>query len=357
MSHRKTGAASIRDGTIRRGAESYTYRTSFSSELRFRCLPGCGLCCRTYRIPLSGSDLRRLEEVADPRACSTIVFADSPEVGEKLAFMETGKGESCCYLDGEERCSVYAHRPLYCRTYPLIRDTYEHLELSVDHTCPGVGEGDPVGKEQIEEALLLEAGQRPEALRVEESAANFRLICGSLKAMGVHTDARLIRAVCSELIRRGLEYRRDSEILSYLGGVSAALARLLAGTGNIDDPGAADELVEGVEDLLEAKPEEISGSELSEGGASHLSDYLTEWVHRQALLRFVHAAALARPRRENVLQAFFRFLVHGVSEILAGAGRLRRRDGELRISERVVREAIRCNEGPLRSRCASVVSR
>jgi len=349
-----TGAASVLRGTIRVGSDSFAYRTSFSSGIRFRCLPGCGLCCRTYRIPLMESDLDRLKQVVEPEACSRIAFVKHEQGA--AAFMENRKGEGCCYLDEDARCSVYDIRPLYCRTYPLIRDTYEQLEMSVDHTCPGLGEGDPLSTEQIEEAFLLEAESRPEALKLAESSANYRVICGSLKAMGVYADAELIRALCAELIGRGLASRRCKRILSYLGGALAALSQLLAGKGNITNPEAAARLGEGVEDVLAGKPAEAEGSELSEGAAEKLATYMAEWIRRQALLRFVHAAALARPRRENVLHSFFAFLVQGASEILAGAEGLRRQEAEQRVTARLMLEAIRRNEGPLRRKCASVVS-
>jgi Fe-S-cluster containining protein len=373
MSDLAIGAAPVLRGTIRVGSDSFGYRTSFSSGLRFRCLPGCGLCCRTYRIPLTESDLVRLKQVVEPEACSTIALAKHEQGGGIAAFMENGKGKGCCYLDEDARCSVYDSRPLYCRTYPLIRDTYEGLEMSVDHTCPGVGEGDPVTTEQIQEAFLLEGKSRPEMLDLTESCANYRVICGSLKAMGVYADAALVRSVCAELVRRGLNSRRSSEILAYFEGAAAVLARLLAGAGNIVNPEAAARLIEGVEGNPGGKAAETTGdagtvpgetdrgfleeSELSEGAAESLADYLAEWIRRQALLRFVHGTALARPRKLNVLNSFFAFLVHGAHEILTGAEGLRRQEGEQKVTARMMRAAIRENEGPLRSRCASVVSR
>jgi Fe-S-cluster containining protein len=380
MSDQAIGTASALQGSIRWGANRLEYRTSFSSGLRFRCLPECGLCCRMYRIPLTESDLVRLKQVVDPEACSTIAFEKHGQGGGLPAFMENGKGKGCCYLDEDALCSVYGNRPLYCRTYPLIRDTYEGLEMSVDHTCPGVGEGDPVTAEQIEEAFLQEGKSRPEVLDLTESSANYRVICSSLKAMGVYTDAALIRSVCAELIRCGLTSRRSVEILSYLHGAAAALTEVLAESGNITDPEAAIRLVEGVKDILDRSPAtnawdggtrpgdagrsgaggqdaESGGQELSQGAAAALADYLVEWIRRQALLRFVHATALARPRRENVLRSFFAFLAHGACEILTAAERLRRQEEEQKVTARMMRAAIRENESPLRSRCASVVSR
>ena len=83
---------------------------------------------------------------------------------------------------------------------------------------------------------------------------------------------------------------------------------------------------------------------------------MAEWVRRQALLRYVHTAALACPGRLNVLHPFFAFLAEAACGILTDAEGLRSREGEQRIDARLMREAIGRNEGPLRSRCASVVS-
>lgn len=164
MSNLAIGAASVFRGTIQVGEDRFEYSTSFSSGLRFQCLPGCGLCCKTYRIPLTAADLDRLRRVVEPEACSNIAFNHGLQGGGIAAFMENEKEKGCCYLDEELRCSVYGSRPLYCRTYPLIRDSYAQLEMSVDHTCPGIGSGDLVTTEQIEEAFLLEGENRPGSL-------------------------------------------------------------------------------------------------------------------------------------------------------------------------------------------------
>jgi Fe-S-cluster containining protein len=380
-----TGTASTLHGTVRGGWDRVEYITSFTGGLRFRCLPECGLCCKTYRIPLTGIDLDRLREVVRPESCPGISFANLERTGAQgdtgepeggpagsgepegiaensnvAAFMENGKAGGCCYLDEEARCTVYRNRPLYCRTYPLIRDTYEHLEMSVDYSCPGVGEGDPLTTEQIEEAFALEARDRPGVLKVRESFANYNVICGSLKAMGVYTEAELMRSVCAELIGRALKSRREVGVSAYLTWADAALKEIAAGSGNIPDSGAAAQVVtgitEGVDKMIAPGAAGKQESKLTGSAAKNLADYLAEWVRRQALLRFVHSTALARPVRLNVLHPFFNFLVEAARIVLKDADELRSLEGEQRITARLIRKAIRRNEGPLRSRCASVVS-
>jgi len=397
-------------GTLEAGQEQIEYRTSFPVGLRFHCLPGCGLCCKTYRIPLTSSDLSRLRRVVEPEACSSIAFENESERSGIAGFMENGKVEGCCYLDNNSSCSVYESRPLYCRTYPLIRDTYAVLEMSMDHTCPGVGGGNIVTTEQIEEAFLLEAEHRPESLNVRESSANYDVICGSLKARGVYTDVELVRAVCAGLIQHGLTSRPGCEISAFFNRAAAALAVLLADTSNILSREASTRLIDGLENHLyrnpadpaksspitfseqeeplrvclddgyvprhllvyqnrrffvrdaktvlgEIDPGSLEGNELSESAVDSLADYLVEWMSRQALLRFVHITALARPHRVNVLQSFFEFLVYVVSRVLITAEVLRKHKKQQNVTPRVMQEAIRGNDGPLRRKCASVVSR
>jgi hypothetical protein len=203
---------------------------------------------------------------------------------------------------------------------------------------------------------------------VAESRTNYQLICGSLKAMGVYTDTGLLRSVCTELISTGLALRGGGEISACLTATAAALERTRTGAGNITDPQAAARIVDEVREILHSKAAAstiesgdeaeavLKQSELSEGAAENLAGYLVEWIRRQALLRFVHATALARPGGKNVLHAFFAFLARAAREILSGAEKIRRQEGEPRVSAQMMLKAIRKNESPLRSRCASVVS-
>ena len=356
MNNLAIGSESVLRGTIRVGSERYEYRSSFSKALRFRCLPECGLCCKTYRVPLTDCDLDRLQEVADPKACTSIEFTEPVTGGETRAFMENGRAKGCCYLDENARCSVYGNRPLYCRTYPLIRDTYGQLEMSVDHTCPGIGAGDPVTGEQIEEAFRIEVQERPKTLKAPAASATYRVICGSLKAMGVYAEAELMRAVCLKLIEQGLASQRVFQTSAYFSGATEVLAENLAGAGNITDPQVAQQIVASVGNTPGSRTAQTEESDLSEEAAEQLAGYLAEWIRRQALLRFVHATALARPGRLNVLHSFFDFLADAACGILTDAEGLSSREGEQRITVGVMREAIQKNEGPLRSMCASVVS-
>ena len=165
-----------------------------------------------------------------------------------------------------------------------------------------------------------------------------------------------MRSVCFKLIERGLAYRGVFQASAYFTGAAAVLAESLSGAGNITDPKTAVRILSSTGNAPGGMKAQTKESELSEEAAYRLADYLAEWIRRQALLRFVHTTALARPGKLNVLHPFFDFLAEAACSILTDAEGLRSREGEQRITTRLMQKAIRKNEGPLRSRCASVVS-
>lgn len=109
----------------------------------FGCL-GCGACCRRVTedsnlVIVSPAEVRAImaatgmawDEVAEPYPD----FIESGNGGEyTLAWCIRRTPDACIFLrDG--RCSIYAHRPWICRTYPFM---LEGDELLVSE-CPGLG--------------------------------------------------------------------------------------------------------------------------------------------------------------------------------------------------------------------------
>jgi Fe-S-cluster containining protein len=102
-----------------------------SEYLRFRCT-GCGACCREPLLPLTDDDVgrisRRTGEVAQEIVRwvdrDGIDLDDEPEAfvrlrqGQRVMVMRQRRGR-CHYLGADERCSIYATRPLGCRVFPL----------------------------------------------------------------------------------------------------------------------------------------------------------------------------------------------------------------------------------------------
>lgn len=86
--------------------EAAIARSSSSSSDQLACRSGCDSCCTAGLtvLPVEAAALRRFLNDQPP--------AFSP------AFTPKGQG-FCAFLDVDGRCSVYAARPLLCRTHGL----------------------------------------------------------------------------------------------------------------------------------------------------------------------------------------------------------------------------------------------
>ena len=75
---------------------------------------GCGACCKTFPIFAAAVDAER-----EPRICresqQLLPAQATPEWHYRLfplPFVET-----CCFLDPDSRCTIYATRPEVCRQF------------------------------------------------------------------------------------------------------------------------------------------------------------------------------------------------------------------------------------------------
>jgi len=130
--------------------------------LKFRCT-GCGNCCKDPLLPLTGSDVDRIQQRTgdDPRDFVRWVdrmgidMDDEPEAfvrlrqGKRVMVMRQGRG-GCHYLGKDDRCTIYASRPLGCRIFPFDptytkQGTLRRLKLIQATDCQYEldGENDP----------------------------------------------------------------------------------------------------------------------------------------------------------------------------------------------------------------------
>jgi Fe-S-cluster containining protein len=98
---------------------------------KFRCT-GCGNCCKDPLLPLTDEDVTRITERtgADAREFvrwvdrNGIDMDDEPEafvrlaVGKRVMVMRQN-AHGCHYLGKDDRCTIYASRPLGCRIFPF----------------------------------------------------------------------------------------------------------------------------------------------------------------------------------------------------------------------------------------------
>ena len=122
--------------------------------LNFRCTC-CGQCCREPIVLLTDDDVKRVmrhtgqppKEIAafyppdeidwDLSNQGWIQFSDGPRIMGLIRSDEEG----CQYLQEDDRCGIYEHRPVTCRRYPFDVE-YDHKEnmtlLSISDSveCP-----------------------------------------------------------------------------------------------------------------------------------------------------------------------------------------------------------------------------
>jgi Fe-S-cluster containining protein len=84
-------------------------------------------------VPINHIDLQRLMRATGLAAGEIVRMYDSTEItfplhregwvrfsnGKRLMGLKKKKGR-CMFLDNDRRCTVYAARPVTCRTYPLL---------------------------------------------------------------------------------------------------------------------------------------------------------------------------------------------------------------------------------------------
>ncbi len=97
--------------------------------VRFRCRPGCGLCCYTTPAVEAG-EAERLIQI-DPN----VPFL----VGDRgWRYIDSrGDGGACHFLD-RTRCRAHAERPFPCREFPLSVHLGTRAQATVVLSCPGI---------------------------------------------------------------------------------------------------------------------------------------------------------------------------------------------------------------------------
>lgn len=105
---------------------------------------GCARCCKETIVPVTDADVKRLVKATGQSAQEIIRFADKHEIdyepdAEAWIRLNYGrrsmvlrkKNDRCLFLDDNNRCTVYAHRPMTCRTFPLqvsLSEAHDKIE-------------------------------------------------------------------------------------------------------------------------------------------------------------------------------------------------------------------------------------
>lgn len=126
--------------------------------LKFRCT-GCGNCCRDTVVCITDEDVRRITQGTGKSPLDFVRFYTEKEVsmdqrdplwvrfGKSKAIMALRwKNDQCIFLDKDNRCTIYEHRPVTCRDHPFnttLSETgaVEKILLSRVVKCPHEWDG------------------------------------------------------------------------------------------------------------------------------------------------------------------------------------------------------------------------
>lgn len=136
----------------------------YREGLRFRCTQ-CGQCC-TGSPGFVWITAEEIEEMAQFLALSPSTFKRLyvKRVDQRYTLVEKKSQNHSCIFYQNQRCQVYAARPLQCRAYPFWQENI-HSQQSWDETaksCEGIQPDSPlVPYETIERLLEAQREQSP----------------------------------------------------------------------------------------------------------------------------------------------------------------------------------------------------
>ncbi|MGQ0534691.1 MAG: YkgJ family cysteine cluster protein [Methanobacteriota archaeon] len=170
----------------------------------FHCIEGCGFCC------LLEPQIPQYEVNAflrDPETKEAVRF------GSKGPYFPLQGTTGACTFLRDRKCTIYRHRPHFCRSFPFHVHLLERVQVTLNRTCRGTldGQGEPAAPKARE----LLAGFPPRFL--EQQLAESRRVYAEFVRTATQEDAFAAR---DALVR---ELERAAPRLLTTGGLGAAL--------------------------------------------------------------------------------------------------------------------------------------
>jgi len=126
----------------------------YRDGLAFTCTR-CGACC-TGAPGYVWVSTEEIQDLARFRGESVDQFSRKfvRQVGDRYSLVERPGGD-CIFWDSKTGCTVYAARPVQCRTWPFWPENVDTPEdwQHVTKICPGSGQGQLFTVEQILESV------------------------------------------------------------------------------------------------------------------------------------------------------------------------------------------------------------
>jgi uncharacterized protein len=122
----------------------------FQDGLKFTCTQ-CGKCCTGAPGFVWVTDAE-IDALAAARGMKRAEFVavHTYKTRGKVSLREKGNGD-CVFYDAAKGCTVYAVRPMQCRTWPFWESNLMTPEkwAETEAICPGSGEGDLIPLAEI----------------------------------------------------------------------------------------------------------------------------------------------------------------------------------------------------------------
>ncbi len=138
-----------------------TLELKTDSSFKFKCIENCGKCCIELDIPLRDEDIALIEDLG----YNVWEFVDYEKMfyrGDKFlgyALKKRPFDDACIFLDENNRCKIYPHRPRACKLYPFILIRHGPLlkvYIRDDKFCPGINhpDGDAIDEKFVREYFM-----------------------------------------------------------------------------------------------------------------------------------------------------------------------------------------------------------
>lgn len=369
--------------------------------MKFKCLPGCGLCCH-YKVYLLPDDVGRIKRVIK---ADNFWIKGSAQEEKAVGYLKKKKGV-CIFLNEKRLCSIYFQRPLYCRLYPFIKEVYFHSEVDVDLSCPGLNYGREICPSQPGEIFGEEQNPRVSSQPGDKIKNTVGKIEGLLKQRGCYTSEDICLFITKHLIENSLKEEAEKGVFLFRKRVNLC-SSLMKKIGNITQIEQAQKLTREVlkkqifsqkdislpkffkkefnQSLLNTKinkgkvmvyaikfsPEsmkwgfshtsqsvefpELKEIKIAEEGKNLLTQYMRFWMRRELSFRLAYSYALIDFRGRNYLSFYLQFLADVLLRVYSLAKVIGIKEGKKEISLSEVKEAIRASDSVLRNRCQTKI--
>ncbi|RMH62295.1 MAG: YkgJ family cysteine cluster protein [Calditrichaeota bacterium] len=127
-------------------------RINIELPVYFQCRKECSKCCEINGgyVFVTDTNIKKIARFLKLTP-QEVIRRHTYAVGEKRSLKDRD-GKACIFLNEEGKCGIYPVRPLQCRTFPFWPQNVksEKRWQQVMDDCPGIGEGKPYGRDDIE---------------------------------------------------------------------------------------------------------------------------------------------------------------------------------------------------------------